>query len=213
MSEPVQTANQPITETVSKNEFEKVQATNVQLARDLESLKGQLLSTEYLSYLEEKKVNRTPVATNSNVNANIAGLTLAQLQQVIAQQVGQTLQDVMKPIYGRMTVVESKQEVEDARARFDDFDEYKDKIVSILESTPNTELSIEQAYLQAKGMAANETPTETSREERAPVGNEKPGGTVPLSGESAQRHKDPQAAGQAAWNEVRGKYGLSGDTI
>lgn len=200
--------------TISKNEFEKVQATNVQLARDLDTLKGQLLDTEYLSYLEAKKVNKTVgnTAVAPNGNTSINGLTLAQLQQVIAQQVGQTLQDVMKPVYGKINEIQAKQEVEDVRLRYADFDEFKDKVVSILESAPNTELSIEQAYLQAKGLKANEV-IEPVKEETAPVSNEKPGGTVPLTGESAQRHKDPQAAGVAAWNEVRGKYGLSGDTI
>lgn len=215
----VQSGQQTNETTVSKSEFDKAQATNAELSKNLESLKNQLLDTDYLNYLADTKAKKnTPAPNNANipnVNSNIGSMTLAQLQNVVAQQIGQALETTMKPVYGRINELGAKQEVEDVRARYDDFDEFRPQIVSILESTPNTELSIEQAYKIAKGDAAGKAlETAAIEEEKKPnAGNEKPGGTVPLAGESAQRHKDPNAAGTAAWNEVRQKYGLSGDTI
>lgn len=208
--------------TVSKIELDKVTAQNAVLSKDLESLKGQLLDQDYLQYLESKKAGRAPAARSVNApdaNSSISNLTLAQLQQVVASQIGQALETTMKPIYGRINELGAKQEVEDVKARYADFDQFKDQVVSILEGTPNTELTIEQAYKIAKGDAAQKSLDDAAAKaakgegKEAKGGNEKPGGTVPLEGESAQRHKDPKAAGTAAWNEVRGKYGLSGDTI
>lgn len=219
MSDPVQTpvSGQTNELTVPKSELDKIQASNTELSRNLETLKNQLLDTEYLQYLEAKKGRTTSSNANStntpNVNSNIGSLTLAQLQQVVAQQIGQAMETTMKPVYGRINEMSAKLEVEDVRARYQDFDEFKDQVVQILESTPNTELSIEQAYKIAKADKMATPAAEPEKEVKAPTGNEKPGGTVPLAGESAQRHKDSNAAGQAAWNEVRGKYGLHGDTI
>ncbi len=219
MSEQVNVAQTGQTNetTVPKSELDRIQASNTELTKNLETLKNQLLDTEYLQYLEAKKGRTTSSNATStnipNVNSNIGSLTLAQLQQVVAQQIGQAMETTMKPVYGRINEMSAKLEVEDVRSRYSDFDDFKDQVVSILESTPNTELSIEQAYKIAKADKLGEPAAAPAQEEKKPTGNEKPGGTVPLAGESAQRHKDSNAAGQAAWNEVRGKYGLAGDTI
>lgn len=212
------TNNEP---TVSKTDFDKVNAQNAQLSKDLEGLKNQLLDTDYLNYLESRKQGAKPqaAANNPGANTNIANLTLAQLQQVIAAQLGQTLNEFGKPIYERLNAVSAAQEVDAVRGKYADFDDFRDQTVAVLESTPNTELSIEQAYLIAKANAMNEAGGGQEGQEGQPQqsqevkSNEKPGGTVPLPGETAERFKDPQSAGTAAWNQVRQKYGLTGDTI
>lgn len=214
--------NQP--ETISKSEFDKVQAQNAELAKNLEGLKSQLLDTEYLSYLESKKNRQTPSAPGAgqgqnNGNIPLSQMTIGQLQQLIAAQLNQTLEATMKPVYGRINELGARQELEDVRGKYADFGEFQDKVVAILEGTPNTELSIEQAYLIAKASAINtqaDDDTDKGEQDKQTVhvhGNEKPGGTVPLDGESAQRHKDPQSAASAAWEEVRKRHGLTGDTI
>lgn len=206
--------------TVSKTDFDKVSSQNAELSKSLESLKGQLLDTDYLSYLENKKAGKVvppQTGAQNNTNVSVANLTLGQLQQVIAAQMGQTLNDFGKPIYERLNAIGAQQEVEHIRSKYADFDDFRDQTVAILESTPNTELNIEQAYLIAKASAANNAPSEEVASEgkasESTKGNEKPGGTVPLPGESAKRFKDPQDAGSQAWAEVRSKYGLTGDTI
>lgn len=219
MSE-IPAANQP--ETISKAEFDKINVQNAELAKNLESMKGQLLDTEYLNYLADKKAKGNAPAQQTipnNGNVAVGTLTLAQLQQFINTQLGQGFQEVMKPVYGKLNEIGARQELDDVRSKYADFGDYQQKVVAILEGVPNTELSIEQAYLIAKANAANEA--EAAANEQTPPaekssgngGNEKPGGTVPLAGESAQRHKDSASAAAAAWQEVRTRHGLTGDTI
>ena len=220
-----ETPNQPNDQQPTKAEVDSLNAKNADLTKSLDQLKGQLLDTDYLSYLEAKKAQANMPAPQQgapNVNASIANLTLGQLQQVIAAQLNQGLSEWGKPIYERLNAVSAAQEVEAIRGKYGDFDDFRDKTVAILESTPNTELNIEQAYLIAKANWVNEQGTQNqgnegnqgnSQQQQAPQGGEKPGGTVPLPGETAQRFKDPQSAGQAAWAEVRQKHGLTSDTI
>lgn len=213
------------TDTVPKAELDSLKTQHAETLKNLEALKGQLLDTDYLQYLESKKAPNRPAAAAPQAGVTdpnrlvISNMTLAQLQQVIGMQLNQTLEQAMKPIYGRLNEVGAKQELDEVRAKFEDFPEYSEKVVAILEGTPNTELTIEQAYLIAKAGAINEAEasaagTDGQQQEQTGVKpNEKPGGTVPLAGETAQRFKNPTEAATAAWHEVRQKYGLSGDTI
>jgi len=212
---------------VSKTEFDALNAKNAELSRTLDQLKGQLLDTDYLSYLEAKKAQGTKPQQPTgqpNANASIANLTLGQLQQVIAAQLNQGFSEWGKPIYERLNAVSAAQEVEAVRGKYGDFDDFRDQTVAVLESTPNTELNIEQAYLIAKANWANDQAAQNNgdrqngqgnqqQQQQAPQGGEKPGGTVPLPGETAQRFKNPTDAGNAAWNEVRQRHGLTSDTI
>lgn len=220
--EKTATGNEVTNETtVSKADFDKLASQNADLSKSLDGLKGQLLDTDYLSYLESKKAGAAkpavPASGNPN-NLSVASLTLEQLQQVIAAQVGHAFNEFGKPIFARLNNLDARQEVETVREKYADFEEFKDQVVSILESTPNTELNIEQAYLIAKANAINAGEASANgereqKEEKAPQGGEKPGGTVPLPGETAHRFKNPEEAGAKAWAEVRERHGLTGDTI
>ena len=206
-----------LTNYVPKSEFDKVQADASEAKKGLESLKSQLLDADYLSYLENKRQNSQtqakPVSDLSNINiknVDMQGLinlieqhSLAKIQQVVGPQI--------QNLYGRLTDVQAVLELDNVRSRYDDFDEYQQDITNILERAQN-DITIEQAYLQAKGLNPNKVQAQQP-ETRQPQRSERPGTVVPLDGETVRVFKNAEEASMAAATEVLARHGLSGDTI
>jgi len=210
MSENVITQLNP--ETVSKQEFDRLAASAAEKDRSLETLKSQLLDPEYISYLESKnQAKARPTTINSNVN--LSNMSLDQLRQLIREEGESVVKQAIAPIAGSLTEVRATLEANAVRAKYPDFNTYADKVVSILE---NSDVTIEQAYLMARGGKVIEADTSTKKEvetPKAPTRSEKPGTTVPLEGDTITKFKNETEAGMAAWNAIAKKHGISGDTI
>lgn len=205
-------SEQPQPETVPKAEFEQVKSKAEEATRTMETLKNQLLDPEYLSYLESKRAPRAAAPSAPMQTVNMANMTLEQLQTMIRDGVANTVQEALKPFNTRLSDVMVKQELADAMKKFPDFDEYRGKITEVFQTSQN-ELTIEQAYHLAKSQSSMEAPKTETPKAKAPASNEKPSASVPVDGETMKAFKTPEAAGNAAWNEVASKYGLSGDSI
>jgi hypothetical protein len=206
-----------LTNYVPKGEFEKLQADASEARKGLESLKSQLLDADYLSYLESKRQNSQPQAkpTSDLSNINLKNLDMQGLINLINQHSLNAIQQVVGPqiqaLHGRLTDVQAVLELDNVRSRYEDFDDYQQDIVGILERAQN-DLSIEQAYLQAKGINPNKAQVESAQTVQ-PARSERPGTFVPLDGETIKTFKNSDEAARAAASEVLARHGLSGDTI
>lgn len=213
VTNPPATPAQP--ETVSKQDFVRVQQQAEEAGRNLEVLRQQLADPEYLEYRQAKANSRAnPAAPATPVN--LQNMTLEQLQQLIVQGAAGAVQQVVKPIAERLEQAEAELELDRVQRKYEDFDEFRDNVSQILKTSTN-ELTIEQAYLMAKATKPAADPAAPAATApaapAAPRGNERPSASVPLDGDSAKTFKTPEAAGQAAWQEVAARRGLSGDTI
>ncbi len=210
MADPVVT---PQPETVPKTEFERVQAEARDSKQGLESLKSQLLSQDYLDYLESKKTTKPAASTTDLSKIQVGTLSLAELTTYIDQRTQAVANEVNKPHLTRISNVEAKLELNEVKEKYDDFKTFQPKVVEILQNAAN-DLTIEQAYLLAKAQAPA-APAATPAATPAPAkpSNERPGGTLPVAGDTSKQFKDGVTAGTAAWASVAAKHGITGDTI
>lgn len=216
MSELTQVAtptNQPTNDLVPKTEVTKVQNQLQETTKSLDAMRNQLLDPSYLEFLESKKI--APVArTNTPTNLNLANMSIDDLRKVIAEQTAEAVKNVVSPLFVRINDIQAKQELDDVKSRYPDFADYQDKVVAILDANPKSDITIEQALLIAKGGSQKEAPAKTEvKDLKIPTSVEKPGTTVPLSGDTLKTFKNGAEAGNAAWKEVAAKHGLQGDTI
>lgn len=213
MSETV-TQTQPIPETVSKQEFDRLASQAAEKDRSLEALKSQLLDPEYISYLETKNQAKTrPSTTMANQAINLSNMSLDQLRSLIREEGEAVIKQTIAPLAGRLTEVQATLEANAVRAKYSDFNQYADKVVSILE---NSDVTIEQAYLMARAGKVIEAETSAKKEPetpKSPTRSEKPGTTVPLEGDTITKFKNETDAGMAAWAAIQKKHGISGDTL
>jgi len=207
---PETTVVQP--ETVPKTEFERVQNEARESNQGLDALKSQLLSQDYLDYLESKKVPVTKAATTDLSKVQVSQLSLAELTAYIDQRTQAVANEVNKPHLTRISNVEAKIELAEVKEKYADFKDLQPKVVDILQNSSN-DLTIEQAYLLAKAQAP--APAEKKEQAATPAAkpNERPGGTLPVAGDTLNKFKDSSSAGNAAWAAVAAKHGISGDTI
>lgn len=207
-------AEQPIpTETVPKTELDKVTTQLTQTNQSLDAMRNQLLAPEYLEFLEARKMP-IPAKAAPAANLNLSNMTVDDLRRVIIEGSAEVVRNALAPLTVKLNDVQAKQELADVRTEFPDFDKYSAQIVATLEANPKSDLTIKQAYLIVKGAAPAEAASAKPAEvPKAPTGGEKPGNTVPLSGDTLKTFKNGQEAGNAAWKEVAGRYNLQGDTI
>ena len=97
-------------------------------------------------------------------------------------------------------------ELQEVVKSHDDFEDYRDTVREILESSP-TPLTIEQAYLIAKaGKATPAEETDADKTKKAKSGTEKPGGGLPRDSITPKTFgKDKNAAASDDWDTVVGK--------
>lgn len=198
-------------DTVPKTDFDRLQSEATEARQGMKALQTQLLSPDYLDYLESRKAPKAPPAGQADPNAApIAAMTLAQLTAHIDQRTQQTFNGTNQ----RLSNVEARLELEFVRETYKDFDQVRDKVAELLQQ-PGNDLSIEQAYLivKAKNPTAAPAPSDKTPAPAAPKGGEKPGTILPVDGDSAKTFKNAKEAGNAAWSEVATKWGISGDRL
>jgi hypothetical protein len=194
-----------LTKYVPKADYEKVSTTVKDLESKLDDAKMSLLDPEYISFLESKKGKQVEHKVNqafSFSDDELDKLSSKQLLVVaIERATAAILPEVEKRYEDRLRRSESTLsdvlaiiELQEVEKKYDDFETYRDKTKEILE-TARVPLTIEQAYLQARGMA----PAAASN---AP-GSEKPSGIVP-AGMAPKTFKNKNDAANDAWDQVMG---------
>jgi len=165
-----------IVETVVKKVDELATKSEKEPAVGMEELLDQLDKTK----AEEGKQEEKPF------NPETASMTET------VNYIFQTIYDkYVQPLIQRTETLRVKMEVAEARQKYPDFDEYREQVYQIGSAQPT--LTVEQAYLLAKGQAAKAA-TQTQKEESTKK-EESGGETTPKPGVSPVAEKGgPQRA-------------------
>lgn len=226
MSDPNQTPQPAIdlSSYVPKTEVESMKSeyskTTEGLKKSLEDMRLQLLDPSYLDYLEDRKKGKSapaPVDTGDLTEAEINSLRPHQLLKLaekrasaaVLNQLQGTIDKQFKAVNSQMSNIAAYLELMEVKEQYPDFDQYKDDVKTILDKS-QTELTISQAYLMAKGEKA----PSKAVPENPPKGGERPGGRLPLiSEEGPEKFKNEAEAIAATEKQFREKYGIKGETL
>lgn len=194
MSDPTK-EQKPNEELIPKAELLRVQTEAQQLQEALkqqvEEAKGQLLSQEYLEYIEQKKAPKKEQKAGETEEVKALRSQLSELRTAQAELAAHV-------------------ELEQVRKAHPDFEDYRKDVQKILE-TSKTDLTIDQAYYMAKGQ--KEPKPAEKKEEKPDFSSEKPGGIYPPPNQTDKKFKNELDAGMDAATQVMAKYGLSGNTL
>lgn len=196
----------PKEDLISKADFDKAVGEKDTALTDvrtqLNEAQLKLVDPAYVEFMEARKAsNEKPIIDDKTAKEqgipesaikiiNDQGSSIKQLQTAV-QQIGALL------------------ELSDVEKKYADFGNYRDDVQKILE-TSGSNLTIDQAYVQAKAAAPDKS--KGSDETPTPKGSEKPGGFVPKD-DSKKHYTDADEAGNAAWAEVKERLGIQGDII
>ena len=196
-----------------------------QLQADLEKTKLELLSPEYIEFLNAKK---NPTKTEAKVTSlmgeltpqEIESLPKAKLLELAIHRAEEKLTPAIRAEFDAKYNALSSYvgnigaylEVEQARKKYPDFDDLRGEIDKVL-STAKRDVTFEEAYLQIKGAKSLKEPEAKSEEKPKAKSSEKPGGVTPPEGSTERKFKSDLDAGMAAWEETKTKHGITGDII
>jgi predicted Zn-ribbon and HTH transcriptional regulator len=167
------------------------------MRKELDEAKMSLLDPDYISFLENKR-NATGALNKvtkdiANVEGQIDHASKAELTE---------LRQALTNLSARQQDIMAVLELQAVEKKHKDFDEYRDQVVHILE-TSQTPLTIEQAYKLAK-MESKEEKTDEEKEAAAKSSAEKPSSTVAAGAVQAKSFKTKADALDDAWNSVVG---------
>lgn len=212
-----------------------------QTKAELQKAQQQLLSPEYIDYLESKKKGSgtqddkisegaakvsallgelSPEEIESLPKTKLLALAEQRAGMKAAADVRKEFSGVIKDLTDRIGNMAAYLELREVKEKHDDFDTYKEDVQNLLNSA-TSDLSIEDAYYKAKMLreaenskkGGSDKATNEDKAEAVSKGSEKPDGEVPPNEGGKKEYKTPEEAGTAAWKEVSEKYGIRGDKI
>jgi hypothetical protein len=199
-------------EMVAKTDLDKVStelATSrkelSKVEKELQNAKLELLSPEYVAYLEGKNegAKTKPKATDSGVN--LEDLSRKELVDLLGKELAGALDDFRKqhidPVRTSVQDLIAREEVRICEKRYDDFNDFRKDMIEIVKK--NDSIGIDEAYKIAK---ANRKLEKDKAEKEAAIkaSSEKPGGPAG-STTTKTDFKDKKAAGEDAWSKVVGE--------
>jgi len=172
------------------------------LEKELENAKMELLSPDYLNYIESKQ-SKGKKSDIDNPD-EIEGMTNTQLINYLSEKLSEAFdsftKDNIAPLKNSVADLVAREEVRMCEAKYKDFNEYRPDMIKLVNSNEN--LRIEEAYKIAKSNRKIEKEREEAERE-AKATAEKPGGpagrtTVPKD------FKSKNDAANDAWEQVMG---------
>jgi len=201
------------------------------LQSELEKAKDQLLDPGYIDFLNQKKDVKSGADKKASVlfgeltEEEIETLPKTKLLKLAEHRIGQTLTADVKKAFGtRLAAIESALdnvgsylELQEVKAEFPDFADFKDDVQKILEGAKN-DMTIKQAIITAKhnrtvAAAGEKDPKDPKSDEKPLKGGEKPGGSDAAADTEKGEFKTEEDAGKAAFATVKEKYNLTEDKI
>lgn len=204
-----------LTKYVPKDEVEKAQTASKaevdKLKSELDQAKMSLLDPELIAAMEDRKakLDKSKAAVLPEGEIDVDKLTPKQLLNYALQKSVELVETRLDGRFRRseqaLSDVLAVLELKSVEEKYDDFGEYRTRIVELLED-PKSQLTIEQAYK----LARSENPEaskggEKSKESggKKPSG-EKPTGSAPATEFKPKEFKDKTAASLDAWDQVVG---------
>lgn len=192
---------------VPKDDHTKAVTERDSLKKALDDVSSKLTSSEYIEYLESKQKGKEKAndaakeALTPEVRTLIDSLTtrLTNHEEVIFELL-------------------ADREVALVEKTNPDFSDFREDVAKILDEAAKSKenLSVAKALEIARGRKAVGKKDEKAKEPKEQSkGSEKPSSSVPASASSggSKDYKSATEAGNAAWETVKAKYGLTSDTI
>ena len=198
-------------ETIPKGDYDKVMG-------ELEDIRNEVLSPEYLEFLQSKSKPKAEPKTEvtPGEEQTVYGLTQSQVEKMskselaqhIAKNVGEEADRKISKVKEELTSGEKEQvrkEIKVFGRSHTDFDKYKPAMHGLSLDPKNSDLTLQELYDKAKEMYPS-GPTEEEKKRTIKMKGEKPGG----DNDSYDRLKKltPNEAALEALKETKEKLGI-----
>jgi hypothetical protein len=200
---------------VPKEDYEKLGNSVKELETKLDEAKLSLLDPDYIDFLESKKggkVEKKVEKAMSDVDIDklssrqILELATTKAKEALMEEVLPKYEDQLKRQGATLQDILAYIELGEVEKKYKDFNDYRDDTRKVLE-TSKTQLTIEQAYKQAKLDKLEKDGKLTPKDEKelkTPTSTEKPTSTVPGDTMSKGSFKNKGDAADDAWNQTVG---------
>ena len=226
LSDQNQEEENQLPEYVSRLDYEALQSQNAQLQRRLEILAQNMMSPDYVQFLESKRMaeyggyqqpNPQPQPEpepdfdpDTASQRELVEYVTKKVANLIEQRVGEVDKQVKRQEY-ESQYEKAQREVQETMRKYPDFGNYRMEMIEIAKRHPN--ISAEEAYLLAKAKAGGiRTPTlrtsqkqpSTQQPRPTPQGGARPGNVST----SATKRKEDFSSYDDAIEEAMKKVGL-----
>lgn len=194
-----------LTKYVPKEEHVKAVSELGSLKKALDDASSKLTSEEYISFLESRKAK-------ASEEVKLAKESLTPDLRKALEEVTTRMQNQENVLYELL----ADREVALCEKNNPDFEAHRDEVAKILDDAAKNKenISVQRALEIARGRNPEKSKAEQKAEKKESKSSEKPNTTIPSNATTSSKdYKDPLAAGVAAWEEVKQKHGISGDTI
>jgi len=213
-------------EFVSRLDYEALQSQNAQLQRRLEILAQNMMSPDYVQFLEAKRMaeyggyqqpNPQPQPEpepdfdpDTASQRELVEYVTKKVANLIEQRVGEVDKQVKRQEY-ETQYEKAQREVQETMRKYPDFGNYRMEMIEIAKKHPN--ISAEEAYLLAKAKAGGRrSPTPRARQKQPSAQQPRPnpqGGARPGNvSTSATKRKEDFSSYDDAIEEAMKKVGL-----
>lgn len=217
--------NQP-SEFVSRLDYEALQEQNAQLQRRLEILAQNMMSPDYVQYLESKRMAEyggyqqpkpqpqlepePEFDPDTASQRELVEYVTRKVANLIEQRVGEVDKQIKRQEY-ETQYEKAQREVQEAMRKYPDFNNYRVDMIEIAKKHPN--ISAEDAYLLAKAKAVGRrSPTPRTGQKQPPTQQPRPtpqGGARPGNvSTSTTKRKEDFSSYDEAIEEAMKKVGL-----
>lgn len=223
-SEPNAQSTKSEDTTGIKDRLAKLESENSQL-------KNKLLDDDYIAFLDSRKRAAEPAKpqlAKAPVNflgeeltqADIDKLTPSQILKLAQKNLGSSIVDEIRNEFSNalanqnqaIETIVAHLELQQVKADNPDFDSFKDDVAKILQES-TTSMTIADALDKARINRSRTAPAKTAAPAKSPASTEKPGTHPPSPSLQKKEYKNESEAAAAALEEVKTKFGISGDTI
>lgn len=228
LSDQNQEEENQLPEFVSRLDYEALQSQNAQLQRRLEILAQNMMSPDYVQYLEAKRMAEyggyqqpspqpqpqpepePEFDPDTASQRELVEYVTKKVANLIEQRVGEVDKQVKRQEY-ESQYEKAQREVQEAMKKYPDFSNYRMDMIEIAKKHPN--ISAEEAYLLAKAKAGGRrTPTPRTGQKQVSTQQPKPtpqGGARPGNvSTSTTKRKEDFSSYDEAIEEAMKKVGL-----
>ena len=226
LSDQNQEGENQLSEFVSRLDYEALQEQNAQLQRRLEILAQNMMSPDYVQYLESKRMAEyggyqqpkpqpqpepePEFDPDTASQRELVEYVTRKVANLIEQRVGEVDKQIKRQEY-ETQYEKAQREVQEAMRKYPDFNNYRVDMIEIAKKHPN--ISAEDAYLLAKAKAVGRrSPTPRTGQKQPPTQQPRPtpqGGARPGNvSTSTTKRKEDFSSYDEAIEEAMKKVGL-----
>ena len=199
----------PLDGYVPKADYEKVVGDQDKLKQDLEDMRLEIMTPEYLEFLQNKGKKAEPPAAKPGDEPDFSKMTPKEIYAKAKSDAEAASKADIAALRDEFTS-NSKDSIQKEIAAFgrthEDFEKYRPLMHGLSQDPKNKDLTLEELYNKSKEHAKGFGPTAEEIEKARRARGEKPGGSS--GSHSKDKKYTPDSAAQEAWEEVVGSEGL-----